>query len=160
MGQNVKIRSIPAGKRMEKHMISDSLSFGMREALDAGVADQVTFITACKFKDREELETIIEGYLKVYWVKHPKAAEATRKAWKEGRIITPKTNGCCAPIGFSGHRLHKTFEEWRDAVSENAPEWDMGCYHPLFKGRISKEKVLSTKNINELVSLFNPSLYA
>jgi hypothetical protein len=136
------------------NMISDSLSFGMRDALDQGVANDTTFVSQCRFSTAEDLEAIITMYEQVYWIKHPEAGDATRKALQEGRIILPRNMGCCSPIGQSGQSLYADFDQWKAAVAEHAPDWSMGWCHHTFRDRITKEDVLSTHSILELVQLF------
>ena len=134
--------------------VSDSLSFGMRDAVDpdAYTADDVTFVTACNFETEEQFEEIIERYLEVYWKKCPEAADAARKAWREGRIIVPRAQGYCCPIGVPGQPLYFNFEEWRDEVAKHAPDWSMGwCPRNC---NVSREQVLATQNIEELYKLF------
>lgn len=139
---------------MVRTPVSDSLSFGMRQALDPEVnaAAEVTFVTACNFETEEQLEEIIQRYLEVYWTKCPEAADATRKAWREGRLVVPRAQGYCCPIGDSGYPLYTSFEEWRDHVATHAPDWSMGwCPRNC---AVTREQVLATQSIEELYKLF------
>ena len=134
--------------------VSDSLSFGMRDAVDpeAYTADDVVFVTACNFETEEQLEEIIARYLEVYWKKCPEAADAARKAWREGRIIVPRAHGYCCPIGAPGQPLWVNFEEWKTEVANHAPEWSMGwCPRNC---EVTREQVLATQTIQELYQLF------
>lgn len=135
-------------------LLADSLSFGMREALQNNCADEVIFVTACNFRTAEELEEIIERYLEVYWKKCPEAAAATRKAFAEGRILVPKAEDCCAPVGSSGQPLYTGFEEWQWEVAQHAPAWAMAWCHQELKGKITKEAVMAAKTPQELYRLF------
>ena len=135
-----------------KPTFSDSLSFGMRDALDQGCAHTITICCACIITDRHSLEIVINHYSETYWSKHPEAAEATRLAWDEGRILSPRAEGFHAPIGYSRQPLYADFKEWRTAVSEHAPDWSMGwCPHNC---KVAKEQILTTKTPQELYRLF------
>jgi len=133
-------------------VFSDSLSFGMREALDNDCADEVVICCACLFETEEELEEIIQRYLEVYWVKHPEAAEATRKAFREGRILVPRAEECHAPIGTPSMPLYVNWEEWKFEVAAHAPDWKWGWCPSNCK--VTQEQVLACESIQEVYRLF------
>jgi hypothetical protein len=138
----------------QKMLVSDSLSFGMREALENDCAGEVIFVTGAVFRNEEELEQIIGRYSEIYWKKCPEAADATRKAFAEGRILMPKAEDCCHPIGSSGMPLYTSFEEWQWEVARHAPEWAMAWCHTNLKGKVTSEQVMATKTPQELYRLF------
>ena len=137
---------------MVTSIFSDSLSFGMREAIENDCADEVVICCACKFANAAELEEIISRYLAVYWGKCPEAADLTRKAYKEGRILVPKAEGFHAPIGSSGQPLYSSWTEWQFEVAEHAPDWRMGWCPSHCE--VTKEQVLAATTPQELYQLF------
>jgi hypothetical protein len=133
-------------------VFTDSLSFGMREAIDQGCQDELIILTACKFSNEAELEEILERYTKVYWKKHPTAADATRRAYGEGRIIVPRLEGFLCPIGTPGEPLYVDWQEWRWEVSRHAPQWCMGwCPHHC---EVTESQVLACNSVMEVCKLF------
>ena len=133
-------------------VFTDSLSFGMREAIDHGCEDELVVLTACKFAGCEDLEEILRRYTEVYWSKHPTAADAVRRAYSEGRIIVPRNDGYCCPIGSSGQPLYTDWTEWQRAVAARAPSWDMGwCPRQC---QVTEEQVKACSSIKETYQLF------
>jgi len=133
-------------------VFSDSLSFGMRDAIDAGCEDEVVILTACKFASAEELEEILDQYTEVYWSKHPTAADAVRRAYAEGRIIVPRIQDLCCPIGTPNQRLYVDWKEWQWEVSRHAPSWSWGwCPRGC---QVTEEQVMACSSIKEVYQLF------
>ena len=133
-------------------VFSDSLSFGMRDAMDAGCENEVIILTACKFSNEAELEEILCRYTEVYWQRHPTAADAVRRAYAEGRIIVPRNEGYCCPVGRSGEPLFTDWKEWQRAVAARAPRWDMGWCPSDCK--VTEEQVNACSSIKEVYQLF------
>jgi hypothetical protein len=133
-------------------VFSDSLSFGMRDAIDAGCEDEVVILTACKFSNEAELEKILCRYTEVYWQRHPTAADAVRRAYAEGRIIVPRNEGYCCPIGSSGQPLYTDWTEWQWELARHAPRWQMGwCPRQC---QVTEEQVKACSSIKETYQLF------
>ena len=133
-------------------IFTDSLSFGMRKAIDQGCEDELVVLTACKFSNEAELEEILERYEESYWEKHPTAADATRRAYGEGRIIVPRLEGLCCPLGSPRHPLYVDWQEWRWEVSRHAPKWQIGwCPH---RCKVTEEQVLACGSVMEVCKLF------
>lgn len=127
----------------------------MRAAINRGIENEVVFVSGCKFTSPEELEKVIESYNRVYWRNHPTAGDATRKAFNEGRILCPRANGFCSPLGEpnDGERIYESFEEWRDAVASHAPKWNYGwCPRGC---SVSRDEVMRCTTIEEVYSLFS-----
>ncbi len=133
-------------------VFSDSLSFGLRDALDLGCQDEAVFLTACRIRSEDELEKTLERYTEVYWRKHPNAASAARRAYAEGRIIIPRLQGFCRPVGSQGHPLYTEWEEWRWEVSRHAPKWEIGwcpCHC-----QVTESQVLACDSVMDVCKLF------
>ena len=133
-------------------MFTDSLSFGLREAIAQGCQDEVTILTACKFSTEAELEEILCRYSETYWRRHPTAADAARKAYAEGRIIVPRLEGLCCPLGSAIFPLYDSWEVWRLEVSRHAPRWDMGWCPDRCK--VTESQVLACDSVMEVCKLF------
>ena len=133
-------------------MFTDSLSFGLREAIDKGCEDEVVILTSCRFSTPAELEEILCWYEESYWHRHPKVAYAARRAYGEGRIIIPRIEGLRCPLGSSRFTLYESWEDWRLEVSRLAPRWNMAwCPHHC---RVTAAKVLACNSVIDVCRLF------
>ena len=133
-------------------MFTDSLSFGMRDAIDQGCENELIILTACKFSNEAELEEILERYTGAYWRNHPTAADATRRAYGEGRIIVPRLEGLCCPLGSTIFPIYENWEAWQTEVSRHAPRWDMGWCPDRCK--VTESQVLACDSVLEVCKLF------
>lgn len=133
-------------------VFTDSLSFGLRDAIDAGCEDELIILTACKFSSEAELEEVLEQYTEVYWRNHPTAADAARRAYAEGRIIVPRLRDLCCPIGTPNQPLYTGWDEWQWEVSRHAPKWQMGWAPQHCK--VTEEQVLACNSVMEVCKLF------
>jgi len=133
-------------------VFTDSLSFGMRDAIDQGCENEVIILTACSFSNEAELQQVLEQYDSSYWQEHPTAAEAVRLAYTEGRIIIPQLVGLCCPIGRPRRRLYANWEEWRVELSRHAPDWRWGwCPRNC---EVTAEQVLACESVMDVCKLF------
>ena len=133
-------------------VFTDSLSFGMRDAIAQGCENEVTILTACKFSNEAELEEVLKRYEESYWRHYSNAADAVRRAYAEGRIIAPRLRDLCCPIGTPNQRLYVDWKEWRWEVSRHAPSWSWGwCPH---RCKATEEQVLACNSVMEVCKLF------
>lgn len=133
-------------------IFTDSLSFGMRDAIAQGCENELIILTACKFSNEAELEEVLERYDSSYWRDHPTAADAARRAYAEGRIIVPRIQDLCCPIGSSGQPLYTDWKEWQWEVSRHAPSWSWGwCPHHC---EVTESQVLACNSVMEVCELF------
>jgi hypothetical protein len=131
---------------------SDSLSFGMVAAIDTGLEDDVIILSAGKFSNKTELEKVIASYAECYWRKHPEAADATRRAYDEGRILVPRLEGYLCPQWATQNRhLYPNWQAWRQQFSSNAPFQLEDC-------EVTEDQILACSSVEEVYRLFPEAL--
>ena len=149
---------------MTQKPFSDSLSFGMVAAIDTGLEDDVIILSAGKFSNKTELEKVIASYAECYWRKHPcdwattartlakEAADATRRAYDEGRILVPRLEGYLCPQWATQNRhLYPNWQAWRQQLSSNAPFQLEDC-------EVTENQVLACSSVEEVYRLFPEAL--
>lgn len=127
-------------------MISDSLSFGIREAVEKGCDQKVLFVAGICVNTDEEFRGVLATYRTIYWRNNPEVCEnAAIAAWEEGRILTPRAAGLEPPKLYNVKVIFGDFEEWRDAMAQKVAKGDYG---------VTEEAVLKCKRAWDVCELF------